>query len=142
MQAAALIQCRGHTEARRGEPAHGPRAAAGRAGTQSLSRAHLSACTHLGPGRGRQPHSSHVGAPDGLDLLQVLVKIFVHELCLKHKTVKRYITSYKSHGGVQPPGATADRHILESNMSSSCRHETGSGAELRDAGLRGSSKGA
>lgn len=55
-------------------------------------RARLTAGTHLGPGRGRQPHSSHVGASDGLDLLQVLVKVLVHELCLKHKTVKRYIT--------------------------------------------------
>lgn len=64
----------------------------GRAGTQSLSGARLTAGTHLGPGRGRQPHSSHVGASDGLDLLQVLVKVLVHELCLKHKTVKRYIT--------------------------------------------------
>lgn len=48
--------------------------------------------THRGPSRGRQPHRGHVGAAYGLDLLQVLVKVFLHELRLKHKTVQRYIT--------------------------------------------------
>lgn len=55
---------------------------------------------------------------------------------MKHKTVKRYITSYKSHGGARPPGATADRYVLESSVSSSCRHETSSGAELGPQGLQ------
>ena len=35
----------------------------------------------------------------------------------------------------------ADRCILESNVSSSYRHKTSSGIELRNAGLRASNKG-
>lgn len=34
----------------------------------------------LGPNGGHQPHRCHVRAADGLDLLDVLVTLFVHEL--------------------------------------------------------------
>lgn len=41
--------------------------------------------THGDVSCGRQPHCGHIGAANGLDLLQVLIEIFVHELHLKHK---------------------------------------------------------
>lgn len=103
----------GQTGAQSREPAQSRREVWGRAETQSLS-SKTPDSTHLGPGCGRQPHRSHVGAPDGLDLLQVLVKVFVHELCLKHKTVKCYITSKRSHRGSHP---RADKPVLGSSVA-------------------------